>query len=172
MFCFNTNAYVMMYMHKWWFILRQSMMLWQFFSTNNYGAKSVTSMKYPTQHANMWFSYQSDSRILIPILIPLGLIPILIPIPGFIKINDSGSNSDSRIRWFRFWFRFQCFSKDLIPIMIPIPASFDSASDSNKPGFDSYSDSGIWFRFRNHLQLWLSVMGKFCDLGSFVNIKN
>ena len=88
--------------------------------------------------------------ILIPIPIPLGLIPILIPIPGFIKINDL----DSSTKW--FWFRFQCFPKDLIPILIPIPVSFDfdSDSDSSKPGFDSDSDSGIWLRFRNHLQLW------------------
>ena len=33
--------------------------------------------------------------ISIPTLIPLGLIPILIPIPGFTKIHDSDSNSDS-----------------------------------------------------------------------------
>ena len=34
--------------------------------------------------------YDSD-----PTPIPLGLIPILIPIPGFTKIHDSDSNSDS-----------------------------------------------------------------------------
>ena len=47
---------------------------------------------------------------------------------------------------------------ELIPILIPIPASYDSDSnsDSNKPGFDSDSDSGIWFRIRNHLQLWFA----------------
>ena len=89
--------------------------------------------------------------------IPLGLIPILIP--GFTKIHDSDSSSDSSSKWFRFWFRFQCFPKTLIPILIPIPASFDSDSnsDSKKPGFDSDSDSGIWFRFRNHLQLWNTI---------------
>ena len=27
MFCFSTNAYVMMHIHKWWLLLRQSMML-------------------------------------------------------------------------------------------------------------------------------------------------
>ena len=97
----------------------------------------------------------------IPIPIPLELIPILIPIPGFTKINDSDSNSDSSSNWFRFWFRFQCVPKRLILILIPIPASFDSDSnsDSNKPGFDSDSDSGIWFRFRNHLQLWVKCNG-------------
>ena len=31
MFCFNTNACVMMHVHKWWFTLRQSMMLWLIF---------------------------------------------------------------------------------------------------------------------------------------------
>ena len=57
-------------------------------------------MKYPTQHmtcdshTNLIPELQFF-MILIPILIPLGLIPILIPIPGFTKINDSDSNSDS-----------------------------------------------------------------------------
>ena len=116
----------------------------------------------PHSTYDMWFSYKSDSRIaicivLIPIPIPLGLIPILIPIWRINKINDSDSNSGSSSKWFQFWFRFQCFPKYLIPILIPIPVSFDfdSDSDSNKPGFDSDSDSRIWFRFRNHLQLWL-----------------
>ena len=61
----------------------------------------------------------------IPTLIPLGLIPILIPIPGFTKIHDSDSNSSGK--WFRFWFQFQCFPKNqaLIPILIP-----ESDSDS------------------------------------------
>ena len=79
----------------------------------------------------------------------------MIPIPGLTKINDSDTNPDSSSKWFQFWFRFQCVPKRLIPILMPIPASFDSDSnsDSNKPGFD-YSDSGIWFRFQNHLQLW------------------
>ena len=102
----------------------------------------------------------------IPIPIPQGLIPILIPNPGFPKIHDSNSSSDSSSKWFRFWFRFQCFPKTLIPILIPIPASFDSDSnsDSKKPGFDSDSDSGIWFRFRNHLQLWYNYTGVTCAL--------
>ena len=52
----------------------------------------------------------------IPTLIPLGLIPILIPIPRFTKICDSNSDSDSSVSqktWFQFrfkqtrlWFRF------------------------------------------------------------------
>ena len=105
-------------------------------------------------HANLIPELQFF-MILIPIPIPLGLIPILIPIPGFTKINDSDSNFDSSSKWFRFW--FQCFPKYLIPILIPIPVSFDYASDSSKPGFDSYSDSGIWLRFRNHLQLWYTL---------------
>ena len=89
----------------------------------------------------MWISYRSDSRItifmiLIPTLIPLGLIPI----QGFTKILDSDSNSESS----RKWLRFSCFHKNnLIPILIPIPALCDSNFDSTKPGFLSNSDSGI-----------------------------
>ena len=75
----------------------------------------------------------------IPTLVPLGLIPILIPISGFTKIYDSDSNSNSSRKWFQFWFRIECFPNNLIPIKIPIPASCDS--DSIKPGFDSDSDS-------------------------------
>ena len=68
----------------------------------------------------------------------------MIPIPILIPVGiDSESDSDSSVS-----------QKDLIPILIPIPASCDSDSNSvsNKSGFDS--DSGIWFQFRNHLQLW------------------
>ena len=56
----------------------------------------------------------------IPIPNPLELIPILIPIPGFTKIHDSNSNSDSRDSHI-FWFRFHV-------------SDFDSNFDSN---FDS-----------------------------------
>ena len=73
------------------------------------------------------------------------MIPIPIPIPVGI---DSDSDSDSRVSQ----------NDLLIPILIPIPASCasDTNSNSNKPGYDSESDSRIWFRFRNHLQLCLS----------------
>ena len=72
--------------------------LTNFFSNINYGAKSVTAMKHPTQHmtcdshTNLIPELQFF-MILISILIPLGLIPIL----GFTKINDSNSNCDSSI---------------------------------------------------------------------------
>ena len=92
-------------------------------------------MKYLSKHMHendMWFSYQSHSRITIfydsdSNSIQLGLIPILIsvlsPIPGFTKIHDSDSNSDSSSKWFRFqqtrlWFRFWFQN------LIPIPESF------------------------------------------------
>ena len=153
-----------MHMHKWWLTFRQKhdaltkFLLW------------CGSVKWNTR-LNICMRMTCDSHtnlipelqifvIPIPPPIPLGLIPILIPIPGFTKIHDSDSSSDSSSKWFRFWFRFQCFPKTLIPILIPIPASFDSDSnsDSKKPGFDSDSDSGIWFRFRNHLQLCITLL--------------
>ena len=70
----------------------------------------------PTKHMHeigMYFSYQSHSRITNfydsdSNSVLIGLIPILIPTPGFTKIHDSDSNSDS-----------------------------------NKPGFNSDSYSGI-----------------------------
>ena len=61
--------------------------------------------------------------IVIPTPIPLGRIPILIPIPDFTKIHDSDTDSKSSVSqttWFRFWFRFQ---HHVIQIQILIPAN-------------------------------------------------
>ena len=85
------------------------------------------------------------SVIPIPISIPQGLIPILIPIPRFSKIHDSDSSS----KRFRFWFRFQCFPKfrfwfrfQYHVILIPVFYNFnDSNSDSSYVDFDSNPDS-------------------------------
>ena len=59
----------------------------------------------------------------IPFTIPLGLIPI----PGFCKIRDSKSNSDSISKWFRFWFQHH-----VIPIPILIPATHTLIRESFK----------------------------------------
>ena len=128
------DCHVMMLMHKRW-IKHDALTS---FCNSNIMCHKISEMKYLSKHMHendMWFSYQSHSRITIfydsdSNSIQLGLIPILIsvlsPIPGFTKIMI------------------------LIPILIPVV----SDSDSNKPGFDSDSDSGISFRFRNHLQVW------------------
>mgnify|MGYP001801628099 CR=1 FL=1 len=81
------------------------MMLWLIFCNNNIICYEISEMKYLTKHMHendMWFSYQSHSRITNfydsdSNSIPLGLIPILIPIPVFLKNLDSDSDSDSSI---------------------------------------------------------------------------
>ena len=96
-------------------------------------------MKWNTP-LNMGSTYARDRYVIlipelqifmipIPILIPPGLIPILITIPGFTKIHDSDSSS----KWFQFWLQFQCFPNNLIPILILIPASCDSDSNPIPP---------------------------------------
>ena len=99
-----------------------------FFSNNNYGAKSVT-WNTPLNMLCMRMTCDSHTNLIpqlqffmipIPTPILLGLIPILILIPGITKIDDSNSNSDSSRKWVLFWFRFQCFPKWL-----------DSDSDSS-----------------------------------------
>ena len=104
---------------------------------NNYGAKSVRGNF--RLNICMRLTCDSDTNLIQELrifMIPLGLIPILIPIPVFPKNYDSDSDFDSSI---------MCA---------------DSNSDSNKLDFDS--NSGILFRFRNHLQLWKKY--KFCLL--------
>ena len=73
-------------------------------------------------------------------------------------IADSDYDSNCRVYhkpWFRFW--IQGFRKILI--LIPIPASCDSNPISNKPSFDSDSDSGIIYnsglRIKPFTDQWL-----------------
>ena len=77
-------------------------MLWLIFFDSNYSAKSgkgiiplnICMKMTCDSHTNAIQELQIF-MIPIPTLIPLGLIPILIPIPGFTKIYDSNSNSSS-----------------------------------------------------------------------------
>ena len=112
-------------------------------------------MKCPTQHMHendMWFSYQSVPElqtfmIPIPTPIPLGLIPILIPISGFTQIHDSDSNYDSSSKWLWFWFRSQCFPKNWFRFqhhVIPIPIPTNQALIPMLIP-ESDSASGIWY---------------------------
>ena len=82
-----------------------------FFSNNNYGTKSVTSMKYPTQH----MTCDSHTNL----------------IPELQFFYDSDSNSDSTRADSDSDSDFRVYKNQLFPIPILIPEARDSDFDSD-----------------------------------------